>query len=90
MSWEITDWMHAGYKASREDGETIFIYKRPEWGTGLSGIRSFYELRNRGTLIGRITSENSWQPQIKAEWLAAGDQPLNELDLLEIASAIKL
>jgi len=90
MSWEITGWMQAGYKASREDGETVFIYKRPEWGTGLSGLRCFYELRNRGTLIARITSESSWRPQIKAEWLAAPDRPLNEQDLLEIASAIKL
>ena len=88
--WQITAWMNSGYKALREDGETVFIYRRPDWGTGLCGSRNFYELRSRGTLIGRITAENSWRPRITAQWLAEQSRPLNELDLLEIAAALKL
>lgn len=88
--WQITDWMRSGYKALREDGETVFIYKRPDWGTGLCGSRIFYELRSHGTLIGRITAENSWRPLIRAQWLAEENRPLNELDLLEITAALKL
>jgi len=44
----------------------VFIYRRPDWGTGMSGLRRFYELRNRGLLVGRISSENSWKPQKRA------------------------
>ncbi|HNW45117.1 MAG TPA: hypothetical protein PKI19_11475 [Elusimicrobiales bacterium] len=87
--WQITDWMRAGYKACREDGETVFIYKRPDWGTGLCGCRSFYELRSHGLLIGRISAENAWRPRVKAEWLAERDRPLSELDLMEITAALK-
>ncbi|OGS11846.1 MAG: hypothetical protein A2234_01750 [Elusimicrobia bacterium RIFOXYA2_FULL_58_8] len=88
--WQITDWMRSGYKASREDGELVFIYRRPDWGTGLCGSGVFYELRNRGQLIGRITAEQAWLPRIKAEWLADCDRPLSEFDLLEITAALKL
>jgi len=88
--WTITDWMRSGYKACREDGEMVFIYKRPDWGTGFCGGSSFYELRSRGLLIGRITAENSWRPNIKAEWLADQDRPLSEVDLLEITAALNL
>ena len=90
MSWELKDWMCGGYQATREDGEIVFIYRRPDWGTGMCGLRRFYELRSRGLLVGRITSENSWRPQIKAEWLAEADRPLNETDLIEITAALKL
>ncbi|MDO8803800.1 MAG: hypothetical protein Q7R35_05180 [Elusimicrobiota bacterium] len=90
MSWELKGWMSGGYCATREDGEIVFIYKRPDWGTGMSGLRRFYELRSRGLLVGRITSENSWRPQVRAEWLAETDRPLNETDLIEIAVALKL
>lgn len=89
MGWNIKGWMCGGYRAEREDGEIVFIYKRPNWGTGLCGIKNFYELRSRGLLIGRISSETSWRPLLKAEWLAETDRPLNENDLLEIAAALK-
>lgn len=89
MGWNIKGWVSGGYVAAREDGEMVFIYRRPDWGTGMSGLRAFYELRSRGTLIGRITAENSWRPQIRAEWLAETDRRLNETDLLEIAGALK-
>jgi hypothetical protein len=90
MSWQLKGWMSGGYCATREDGEIVFIYKRPNWGTGMCGLRGFYELRSRGLLVGRITSENSWRPQVKAEWLGETDRPLNETDLLEITAALKL
>ena len=89
MTWELQGWIGGGYQATREDGEMVFIYKRPPWGAGMSGLRTFYELRSRGILIGKITSENSWRPQVKAEWLAETDRPLNEADLIEIAGALK-
>ena len=90
MSWQLKGWISGGYCATREDGEIVFIYKRPDWGTGMSGLRRFYELRSQGRLVGRISSENSWKPQVKAEWLAETDRPLNETDLIEIAAALKL
>lgn len=90
MSWELKGWLSGGYCATREDGEIVFIYRRPDWGTGMSGLRRFYELRSHGLLIGRITSENSWRPQIRAEWLAETDRPLNETDLIEIAAVVNL
>lgn len=91
MSWQLKGWMSGGYCATREDGEIVFIYKRPDWGTGMSGLRRFYELRSHGRLVGRITSENSWRrPQVRAEWLAETDRPLNETDLIEITEALKL
>lgn len=90
MSWQLKGWISGGYCATREDGEMVFIYRRPDWGAGMSGLRRFYELRSRGLLIGRITSENSWRPQIKAEWLAETDRPLNETDLIEITAALNL
>lgn len=90
MGWKLKDWICGGYRAEREDGELVFIYRRPSWGTGRCGMRGFYELRNRGLLIGRISSENSWRPQIKAEWLAETDRSLNETDLLDITAALKL
>lgn len=90
MAWEIKGWMSGGYMAAREDGETVFIYRRPDWGGGMSGLRAFFELRNRGELIGRISSESAWKPRVKAEWLAAPDRALNEADLMEIASVLKL
>lgn len=89
MSWEIKDWMCGGYRAERADGEMVFIYRRPPWGTGLCGTRVFFELRSRGSLIGRISAENSWRPRIRAQWLAEAGRPLNETDLLEITSALK-
>jgi len=89
MCWNIRDWMCGGYRAEREDGEIVFIYRRPDWGTGLSGLRAYYELRSRGEIVGRITSEGAWRPQVKAEWLAGADRPLNEADLMEIAAAIR-
>ena len=88
--WQITDWMRSGYKARREDGEMVFIYKRPDWGTGLCGSSGYYELRSHGLLIGRITAEHSWRPTVKAEWLADPDRPLSEVDLMEITAALKL
>ena len=90
MTWQLKGWMSGGYCATREDGEIVFIYRRPDWGTGMSGLRRFYELRSHGLLVGRISSENSWKPQVKAEWLAETDRPLNETDLIEIAAALKL
>jgi len=90
MSWELKGWMSGGYCATREDGEIVFIYRRPDWGTGMSGLRRFYELRSRGLLIGRISSENSCRPQVRAEWLAETDRPLSEIDLIEITAALKL
>lgn len=90
MSWELKGWLSEGYCATRDDGEIVFIYKRPDWGTGMSGLRKFFELRSRGLLIGRITAENSWRPQVRAEWLAETDRPLNETDLIEITAALKL
>jgi len=90
MSWQLKGWISGGYCATREDGEIVFIYRRPDWGTGMSGLRRFYELRSHGLLVGRISSENSWRPQVKAEWLAETDRPLNETDLIEIAAALKL
>lgn len=89
MGWEIKGWICGGYVAARGDGETVFIYRRPDWGTGLSGLKTFFELRSRGALVAKITSENSRRPQVRAEWLAETDRPLNEADLLEIAAAIK-
>ncbi|HCC46716.1 MAG TPA: hypothetical protein DEQ38_01145 [Elusimicrobia bacterium] len=89
MSWKIKDWVGGGFRAEREDGELVFIYKRPSWGTGMSGLKNFYELRSRGLLVGRISSENSWRPQVKAEWLAETDRPVNETDLIEITAALK-
>ncbi len=89
MSWDIKNWMCGGYRAEREDGEIVFVYKRPNWGTGLCGLKNFYELRNRGALVGRISSETSWRPLVRAEWLAETGRPLNENDLLEIAAALK-
>ena len=90
MGWELKDWMCGGYRATREDGEIVFIYKRPNWGTGMCGLRRFYELHNRGLLIGKITAEDSWRPQVRAEWLAESGRPLNETDLIEIAAALQL
>lgn len=90
MGWELKEWICGGYRAVREDGELVFIYRRPSWGTGLSGLGVFYELRSRGLLIGRISSETSWRPRIRAEWLAETDRPLNETDLLDITAAINL
>lgn len=90
MNWQLKGWMSGGYCATREDGEIVFIYRRPDWGTGMSGLRRFYELRSHGLLVGRISSENSWKPQIKAEWLAETGRTLNETDLIEIAAALKL
>jgi len=90
MAWEIKGWICGGYVAAREDGETVFIYKRPNWGSGLSGLKNFFELRSRGALIGRISSENSWRPKVRAEWLAETDRPLSEDDLIEITAALKL
>lgn len=89
MGWDIKGWICGGYVAAREDGELVFIYRRPDWGTGMSGLRAFFELRNRGEIVGRLTAEGSWRPQLKAEWLAGADRPLSEADLLEIAEALK-
>lgn len=88
--WKITGRMSNGYQALREDGEMVFIYKRPNWGDGRSGAEAFFELRNRGALVGRISRDNAWQPQVKAEWLAAADRPLNETDLMEITAALPI
>ncbi len=90
MSWQLKGWMSGGYCATREDGEIVFVYKRPDWGTGMSGLRRFYELRSHGALIARITAESSWRPQVKAEWLAETGRTLNETDLIEITEALKL
>ena len=90
MSWNIKGWMCGGYRAEREDGEMVFIYRRPSWGTGLCGTRVFFELRSRGALIGRISADRSWRPQVLAQWLAGADRKLNETDLLEITAALKL
>ncbi len=87
MGWNIKGWL-CGYRAEREDGEMVFIYSRPAWGTGMCGARRFYELRWRGELVGRISSENSFRPRLLAEWLAGAGHVLNENDLLEIAAAI--
>lgn len=90
MSWNIKDWMCGGYRAEREDGEMVFIYRRPSWGTGLCGARVFFELRCRGCLIGRISADGAWRPQVLAQWLADAHRPVNESDLIEITAALKL
>ena len=90
MSWHIRGWMCGGFRAEREDGEMVFIYRRPPWGTGLCGARVFFELRNRGSLVGRISAEHAWRPQVLAQWLGEAGRPLNEADLLEITAALKL
>jgi hypothetical protein len=89
MGWDIKGWICGGYVAAREDGEMVFIYRRPDWGTGMSGLRAFYELRSRGAIVGRITAEDSPRPRVRAEWLAEPDRPLNEADLLEITALLK-
>lgn len=88
MGWEIKGWICGGYVAARGDGETVFIYRRPNWGTGLSGVKTFFELRNRGALVGRISREDSWRPRATAEWLAGPERPVNEADLLEITASL--
>lgn len=88
MAWEIRGWTCGGCVAAREDGEMVFIYKRPNWGTGMSGVRAFLELRNRGQLVGRIVSENCSRPKVTAQWLAEAEHPLNETDLAEIVAAV--
>lgn len=88
--WKITGCTSGGYSALREDGEMMFIYKRPNWGEGRCGIKAFLELRNRGALVGRITAEQAWQPRLKAEWLGETGRRVNETDLLEIAAALNL
>lgn len=88
MGWAIKGWISGGYMAAREDGETVFIYRRPDWGGGLSGLKAFFELRNRGELVGRISAEKS-RPHLRTEWLAEPDRPVNEADLLEIAEALE-
>lgn len=90
MSWKIRGWMNGGYRAEREDGELVFIYRRPDWGTGLAGLKQFFELRNRGLLIGRLSREAAWRPRLNAEWLAGPDRPVSELDLIEIAASLGL
>ena len=90
MCWEIKGWISGGYMAAREDGEMVFIYKRPSWGTGQCGMNRFYELRSHGLLIGKITSQRSWQPQVRAEWLANENKNLSEIDLAEITAAINM
>ena len=90
MGWELKNWACGGYRAVREDGEMVFIYRRPSWGTGRAGLGVYYELRSHGLLIGRISSESAWRPRVKAEWLAEAGRPLNETDLLDIAAAINL
>lgn len=90
MAWEIKGWTCGGYVAAREDGEMVFIYRRPDWGTGMSGVKAFFELRNRGRLVGRIASENYRRPKVTAQWLAETDRALNEADLLEITAALNL
>ncbi len=86
--WSIKGWICGGYCATREDGEMVFIYSRPAWGTGQCGIKRYYELRSRGQLIARISSESSWRPQARAEWLAETDRPLNETDLMDLAALL--
>lgn len=88
MGWTIKGWMSGGYMAAREDGETVFIYRRPDWGSGLSGLKAFFELRSRGELVGSISAGEGARPRLRAEWLAAPDRPVNEADLLEIAAAV--
>lgn len=88
MGWTIKGWMSGGYMAAREDGETVFIYRRPDWGSGLSGLKAFFELRSRGELVGRISAGEGARPSLRAEWLAATDRPVNEADLLEIAAEV--
>ncbi len=88
MGWEIKGWICGGYVAARADGETVFVYRRPNWGGGMSGLRTFFELRNRGELVGRIVREGSWRPRATAEWLADPGRPLNETDLMEITEAV--
>lgn len=88
MGWRIKGWMCGGYCATRDDGEMVFIYKRPDWGTGMCGLKHYFELHRQGLLIGRITAERSWQPKVRAEWLAENGLPVNETDLLEITAAI--
>lgn len=88
MAWEIKGWTCGGYVAAREDGEMVFIYRRPDWGTGMSGVKAFLELRNRGQLVGRITAEGAGRPRVTALWLAEAEHPLNETDLAEITSAV--
>ncbi len=90
MGWTIKGWMSGGYMAAREDGETVFIYRRPDWGGGLSGLKAFFELRSRGELVGRLSAGAGGRPRLKAEWLASPDRPVNENDLLEIAAALEL
>lgn len=90
MAWEIKGWTCGGCVAAREDGEMVFIYKRPDWGTGMSGVKAFFELRNRGRLVGRITAGDPRRPKVTAQWLAETDHPLNEVDLLEITAVLKL
>lgn len=87
--WKIYGWMCGGFRAEREDGEMVFIYRRPSWGTGAAGLKNFFELRSRGLLVGRISEETSWRPRVRAEWLAEADRPLSEADLLEITAALK-
>ncbi len=89
MGWSLKGWICGGFVAFREDGETVFIYRRPDWGTGLCGLKAFFELRSRGLLVGRISSEDGRRPELRAEWLAEADRALNETDLLEIAAALK-
>jgi hypothetical protein len=90
MGWEIKGWTCGGCVAAREDGEMVFIYKRPDWGTGMSGVKAFFELRNRGQLVGRIAAGDTRRRKVTAQWLAETDHPLNEVDLLEITAALRL
>lgn len=87
--WSIKGWICGGYCATREDGEMVFIYSRPAWGTGQCGVRPYFELRNRGQLVGRISSEDARRPQVRAEWLAETDRPLDETDLMDLAALLK-
>lgn len=85
MRWTLKEWASESFKASKNDGSEVFVYRAPVWndffkGSGAPG----YEVHYRGSAIARIYFDRRGAT-VKA--LEAGKcwPEISDLDLIEIA-----
>ena len=86
MGWKIANWICGGFRATRTDGEMVFVYRRLDWSpSGYMRSYSAYEFRWRGISAARLASDGIWLRRARLLYAPDGQPVINDQDLVEIA-----
>lgn len=86
MGWKIANWICGGFRAMRQDGEIVFVYRRLDWSPSqYMRPYSAYEFRWRGVSAARLAADGTWLKRARFLYTPDGACVITGRDLVEIA-----